>query len=225
MAKFISSIGQITGKLGGVVFKTRGNKTYISKAPGNLKPTRDPATKLRRKKFGWVGRFASTVNSFPILKALWNSQSPGSRSSFNKIFKQVFSTFPSSDYSGPIVFTPPNGFKLAASSVVFGKSSVFIEVSTIPSGPDIKPGIEQSVLAAGIMVLSSPVKEGCPEETFLPVQSGKISLSLNVPPAFIIPLTGSGLCMYECYRAKKAYLTLITLDASGSPVRHSVIIS
>jgi hypothetical protein len=225
MARFISSIGQITGKLGGVVFKRRGNKIYVSKAPGHLKPTKDPATKLRRKKFAWVGKFASAVNSFPLLKSLWNSASSRSHSAFNGIFKQVFNTFPSGDYSGPIVFTPAGGFQLQSSSVVFGKSSLFIEISSLPCDSDIDPKIELSVIAAGIMVLSDPIHDSLAEEFFLPVQSDKIPVSLNNPSVLIIPLKGSDLSIYESYLTKKAYLTLVTLDASGNPIHHSVIIS
>ena len=225
MARFISSIGQITGKLGGVVFKRRGNKIYVSKAPGHLKPTKDPATILKRKKFAWVGRFASAVNSSPLLKALWNSASSGSHSAFNGIFKQVFNTYPSVDYPGPIVFTPASGFQLPSSSVVFGKSSLFIEISSLPCDSDIDPKIELSVIAAGIMILSDPVNESHPKEYFLPVQSDKVPVSLNDPSVLIISLTGCDLSIYESYRTKKAYLTLITLDAFGNPFRHSEIIS
>ena len=80
MARFISSIGQITGKLGGVVFKRRGNKTYISKIPAHIKPSADPVVIQRRKKFAWVGKFTSAVNSSPLLKALWKSSSSDRKS-------------------------------------------------------------------------------------------------------------------------------------------------
>jgi hypothetical protein len=75
------------------------------------------------------------------------------------------------------------------------------------------------------MVLSDPESEGLPEFFFLPVQSDKIPVSLNNPSVFRIPLTGRDLSIYESYRTKKTYLTLITLDASGNPIQHSVIIS
>lgn len=225
MARFISSIGQITGKLGGVVFKRRGNKTYISKAPAHIKPTNDPATKLRRKKFAWVGKFAAAVNSSPLLRSLWNSSSSRSISSFNKIFKQIFSTFSSLDYTGPIVFTPGSGFALTASSVVFGKSSIFIEAGSIGHTHGIDPSVETSIVAVGIMVLSDPLENQYPEEMFLPVKSPTLPLLLDDNSNFIIPLLGPDLSIYGLYRTKKAYLVLITLDASGNPIHHSVIIS
>ena len=225
MARFISSIGIITGKLGGVVFKRRGNKTYVSKAPGHLKPSKDPATKLRRKKFAWVGKFASAVNSSPLLKSLWNSYSTRSLSSFNKIFKQVFNTFSSLDYTGPIVFTPGGGFALTGSSVVFGKSSIFVEAGSPLSGSRIDPAVELSVVAAGILVLSDPENESFPKEFFLHVQSGKIPVSLQNSLVFIIPLTGTDLSTYEQYHIKEAFLSLITLDASEKPVHYSEVIT
>ena len=225
MARFISSIGQITGKLGGVVFKRRGNKIYVSKAPGHLKPSKDPATKLRRKKFAWVGKFAAVVNSSPLLKSLWYSSSSRSISSFNKIFKQVFSTFPSLDYTGPIVFTPGSGFALTGSSVVFGKSSIFVEAGSPLSGSRIDPAVELSVVAAGILVLSDPENESYPKEFFLPVQSGKIPVSLNSSSVFIIPLTGSDLFTYDQYHIKEVFLSLITLDLSEKPIHYSEIIT
>src|ERR1017187_5121737 len=104
MAKFISSIGQISGKLGGVVFKRRGNKTYIAKAPGRIKPTNDPVTKQRRKKFAWVGKFTGTVNASPLLHALWKPWSSRSSSVFSNIFKSVFNTIDPLDLSGTPLF-------------------------------------------------------------------------------------------------------------------------
>jgi hypothetical protein len=225
MARFISSIGQITGKLGDVVFRTRGNKTFISKAPEHIKTASDPFTKLRRKKFAWVGKFASAVNSFPLLKALWNSQPSRIHSSFNQIFKQVFKTYPCADYSGPVAFTPDNSFSLKSRSVTFGKSSIFAEVAPLGVNLGIDPAKELSIVAAGVIVFSDPENQSFPEEFFLPVQSGKLPVSLFAPSVFIIPLTGRDLSIYDTYRTKKIYLTLITLDASGSPVHHSVIIS
>lgn len=225
MARFISSIGQITGKLGGVVFKRRGNKTYISKSPAHIKPTNDPAVKQRRKKFAWVGKFTGAVNASPLLHALWKPRSSKSSPVFGNIFKAVYGTIDPHDLSGTPLFTPGQAFSLINKSVTFGKSSLFVEADPLGHCLGIDIEKEISIVAAGIMVLSDPESEGLPEFFFLPVQSDKIPVSLNNPSVFRIPLTGRDLSIYESYRTKKTYLTLITLDASGNPIQHSVIIS
>lgn len=225
MAKFISSIGQITGKLGGVVFKTRGNKTYIAKAPAHIKPTNDPVVKLRRKKFAWVGKFTSAANSSPLIKAIWKPLYPRTLPTFNKIFKMVFGSFQSLDNPGPIKFTPEFGFSLENSSIVFGKSSIFVEVDPLGVNLGIDPAKEISTVAVGILVLSNPSDDNFPEEMFLPVQSAKIPTPIKNQSVFIIQLPSPELYAYELYRTKKAYIVLITLDASGNPIHHSVIIS
>jgi hypothetical protein len=226
MAKFISSIGQISGKLGGVVFKRRGNKTFITKVPEHIKPVKDPVTLQRRRKFAWVGKFTKAVNSSPILHALWKPQSTRSVSVYNHIFQSVYGNIDIKDLSGIPVFIPNFlAFSLTNKSVTFGKSSIFVESDPLGVNLGIDLAKEISILAAGIIVFSDPETEGLPEFFFLSVQSGKILVSLNDPPVFKIPLTGRDLYIYSQYRTKKIYLTLITLDASGNPVRHSVIIS
>jgi len=225
MARFISSIGQITGKLGGVVFKRRGNKTYVSKAPGHLKPTNDPATKQRRKKFAWVGKFTKAVNASPLLNALWKPSSSKSVSVFNKIFKEVFNSTDSHDLSGTPVFTPCAPFALKSKSVLFGKSSIFVEAGPPVLGSDIDLVKEISVIAVGVMILSDPVNESYPEDLFLPVQSGKLPLPLIGTSNFIIPLENRDMLYYDYYRTKKACIVLVTLDLSGNPIHYSATIS
>ena len=226
MAKFISSIGQISGKLGGVVFKRRGNKTFITKVPVHIKPAKDPATLQRRKKFAWVGKFTKAVNSSPILHSLWKPLSTRSVSVYNNIFQSVFGSIDIKDLSGIPIFIPYfSPFSLINKSVTFGKSSIFVEVDPLGVTLGIDLAKEISIVAAGIMVLSDPETEGFPEFLFLPVQSGKLPLTLNRNSNFIVPVENTDSVYYDCYRTKKAYLTLITLDASGNPVQHSVIIS
>lgn len=225
MAKFISSIGQITGKLGDVVFRTRGNKTYIAKAPGPRKPTKDPVVKQRRKKFAWVGKFTSAANSLPLIKALWQPLYPRTLSTFQKIFKMVYKNFQTLDNPGPILFTPECGFSLENSSIVFGKSSLFVEADPLGVTLGINHKEEISIVAVGVLALSNPPDNSLPEQMFIPVKSAKIPTQLNNQSVFIIQLPSPELFAYSQYRTRKIYLTLITLDASGSPVRHSVVIS
>ena len=226
MARFISSIGQITGKLGGVVFKKRGNKTYISKIPAYIKPTNDPATKQRRKKFAWVGKFTRAVNSSPLLKTLWKSSSSRLVSAYNNIFQSVFGSIDSKDLSGVPIFVPGFlSFKLKSKSVLFGKSSIFIEAGALGHSLGIDSSVEKSILAVGVMVLDDPEGDYHAEEMFLPVQSPAIPLSLDNNLNFIISLSGRDLTVYTLFRTKKLYIVLVTLDSSGNPVRPSEIIS
>jgi hypothetical protein len=225
MARFISSIGQITGKLGGVVFKRRGNKTYISKAPARIKPTNDPATKQRRKKFAWVGKFTGAVNASPLLNALWKPCSSKSSPVFGNIFKSVYGTINPDDLSGTPLFTPGQSFSLKDKSVLFGMSSIFVEVDPLGFNLGIDLAKEISFVAAGVMILSDPKDQSFPEDLFLPVQSGKLPLTLTGNSNFIIPIGNRDIAYYGYYRTKKAYIVLITLDVSGNPVHYSEIIS
>ena len=137
----------------------------------------------------------------------------------------VYGSFQSLDNISPIKFTPEFGFSLGNSSIVFGKSSIFVEADPFGVNLGINPKVETSTVAVGVLVLSDSADDHFPEEMFLPVQSAKIPTQLNNQSVFIIQLPSPELFAYSQYRTKKAWLTLITLDASGSPVRHSVIIS
>ena len=224
MARIVSPIGFITGKLGDLVFKKRGGINYITKAPRPHKPTKDPVVKERRSKFAWVGKFASAVSSIPILKAIWIPESSRSVSPFNKIFKQIYRHIIGAGISGVPNFVPLGSISLNDSAIIFGKKSIIVEID-LPKTAGIDPKVETSVLAAGIMVLTDPLEEQFPNDIFMPVQSAKIPVVLNDTSLFKISLTGLDLIKSSHYRTKKVWLTLVTINASGKPVHYSEIIS
>jgi hypothetical protein len=144
---------------------------------------------------------------------------------FSNIFKSVFQNINSNDLSGTPLFTPCAFFSLKSKSVLFGKSSIFVEVAPLGFNLGIDPAKEISLVAAGVMVLSNPETEGLPEDLFLPVQSGKLPLTLTGNSNFIIPIGNRDIAYYGYYRTKKAYVVLITLDLSGKPIHYSEIIT
>lgn len=217
MARIISPIiGNISGKLGNLVFKKRGNITYISKLPQFRRIPTDQATIDRKKKFAGVGKIATAINSSPLLKALWIPGSTKLLSPYNKIFKNLFKLFPD------LALAPEFGFSLTECSVTFGKSAIFVEAGFSNRKVGLDLAVEKSVLAAGILSLSDPVEENPLKEIFLPVRSDKLPLqSENNSGGFIIPLIGIDKIYYDRYKTKKASICLITLDNSDKPVHYS----
>jgi hypothetical protein len=173
-----------------------------------------------------VGKFTGAVNASPLLHALWKPYSSRSSTVFSNIFKSVFGSIDSHDLSGTPIFVPCfTQFSLKNKSVLFGKSSIFVEVAPLGFNLGIDPAKEISLVAAGVMVLSNPETEGLPEDLFLPVQSGKLPLTLTGNSNFIIPIGNRDIAYYGYYRTKKAYIVLVTLDLSGKPIHYSEMIS
>jgi hypothetical protein len=216
MARLLSPIGIIQGKIGGLVFKRRGGKTYISSSPRQYTSPKDPASIQRKKKFAWVVQFSKAVNNFPLIKALWIPVSSKWHPPYQNMFKQVFESFPS-----PRI-TPGFGFQLLESSVIIGKSALFVEAAFSTDNLGLNLAIEKSILAAGILVLSDPIDERNPSESFLQIKSGQLPLQAkDNPGGYIIPLTGRDRYMFDQYKTKQVFICLVTLDGSGKPVHYS----
>jgi hypothetical protein len=216
MARIVSPIGIITGKLGNVIFRRRGNKTYVCKAPEQYRIPTDPATIERKRKFARVGKIAVVINSIPLLKAVWTPGSNKSVTPYNQIFKQIFGMFPY------IEIAPGFGFSVTDSSVIFGKSAIFVEAGISITNLGLNLSVEKSIIAVGILALSDPLKETYNEEMIVPLRSAKLPLlPENVPGSFIIPLTGLLKLKCDMYKTKKVSICLITLDDSDNPIHYS----
>ena len=84
---FKSVIGRLTGALGNMVFRNRGETTFITMRPKSFTSGNDQAAKDRRARFGLTGMFATAVNQDANLKKFWDLSTPANMSAANGIFK------------------------------------------------------------------------------------------------------------------------------------------
>src|ERR1035437_4840504 len=61
-------LGNITGKVGDIVFRVRGKKSYLYASPKKVKVSQKQEAKEARSKFNPLSKFGSFINSIPELK-------------------------------------------------------------------------------------------------------------------------------------------------------------
>ena len=112
MALLTSSLGNLSGKIGNLVFKVMNGKTYVSKAPGKRKAITDPAKLRHAIKFGTTGKIASAINSVPELQDIWKMEFKTKNGVFTKIFKSIYRQMTRNPFSiNPVQLCPGMDFQ------------------------------------------------------------------------------------------------------------------
>ena len=91
MAKIYDQhLGRTRGKVGDVIFKIRGEKSFVGNAPKKYKTTKAEGAIFNRNRFSMLTDFSSAVNNSPELKSLWKDSKCEGNIPFRKIFKKNF---------------------------------------------------------------------------------------------------------------------------------------
>ncbi len=82
-----SILGDVSGKMGNMVFRIMNGKTFVSDRPLNYKPTKAPAARKVRDSFGMGIRLAQKLITDPYLKEAWASARVSGTDSYRRIIK------------------------------------------------------------------------------------------------------------------------------------------
>ncbi|MCB0744661.1 MAG: hypothetical protein KDC67_12200 [Ignavibacteriae bacterium] len=80
-------LGNPSGKLGQLVFRTLNGKTFVSVRTKKYKATKSKLAKVVRNGFKENNLLASTINKNEMLKLIWQSAKIDARSAYTKILK------------------------------------------------------------------------------------------------------------------------------------------
>ena len=86
-------LGNVTGKVGNVVFRMKGKKSFMYAKPKQVKVSQKREAKEARSKFTPLSKFASFINSIPELKYFWGNSDVKASSTYHKISKANYSAF------------------------------------------------------------------------------------------------------------------------------------
>src|ERR1035437_7812095 len=86
-------LGELNGKVGGLIGRRRGTKYFVYAAPSEVKISNSEAAIKSRNIMKPLSRFASTVNSIKELKELWSYSKTEAFDEFHKIEKENFNLF------------------------------------------------------------------------------------------------------------------------------------
>ncbi|MHC1737215.1 MAG: hypothetical protein AB9882_04325 [Ignavibacteriaceae bacterium] len=87
MAVVKQSLQVLSGKIGNVVYKRRGNTNYIATMPSKYTKSESLAAKNARDRFKVLGKFSKYLLSSPVLKEIWKNSGLNGIYSYHKILK------------------------------------------------------------------------------------------------------------------------------------------
>jgi hypothetical protein len=224
MAILTQCLGNISGKIGGVVFRVKDGKNIIARAPRPKKKSDDPLTISRQNKFAAVGKIVSAINSSPVLHEIWKRSSYRGKNVHNKIFKQIYNLINDNGVPGILALMPGHGLALNG-FITPGIPDAIVETEALGIQSGIEPEEEKSIMAAGIVVLSEPVDDSLPRLMAVRMTSEPRSLRVFFPQTFVVKPPEGESSKFRSYRKRDYCIHLITLDSKGSPVRYSDNIS
>lgn len=110
-------LGSLQGQVGAVVFKMRGNKSFVGVAPAKSRKPKTESGKAVLSSMGVVSKFASAIYKINALKKVWANYISGFSASYRSIESSVFNRivavnhrFSSNNYLSSITrLTPEEG--------------------------------------------------------------------------------------------------------------------
>ena len=78
-------LGNLSGRLGNIVFRKMNGKSFASIRPKKYKPAKSEEAVKTKNKFATVVKFASYINSIPEIKTIWKSSALNGKRGYNTI--------------------------------------------------------------------------------------------------------------------------------------------
>jgi hypothetical protein len=224
MAILTSSLGNLSGKVGNLVFRVINGKNYVSKAPGKQKGTISPERKSSAIKFGATGKIAAAINSVPELQDIWKKQFKTKKSVFTKIFKSIYGQMTGKDFNKSGSILPVRGFPIKG-LVTTGRNNIFVEADAPGENSGITEVTEKFIQAAGIIVFKEPVNCTVPETKVSDIVSWPPQeLRLYEPQLFCFVLNSEQQQEMQSYGKKEYHIHLVTRDEDGEVASFSEMI-
>jgi hypothetical protein len=224
MAILTSALGNLSGKVGNLVFRVKGGKTYVSSAPGKRKNLMTQERKNNAIKFGVTGKIAGLINSIPDLQEVWKKYYNTKKSVFTKIFKKIHGQMTGKDFNKSGSLVPDFGFPIKG-QVISGKNFIIVETEALGNHLGITEETEKFIQAVGIIVFKDPINDSVPETTIEDLISWPPEiLKLNEPQLFCFAIDREKNEEMRSYGTREFHMHLITRDDMGQVAHYSEVI-
>lgn len=219
-------LGQLQGGIASVVIKYRNGKPYVASKPGKCNTGKDPVTLFKKNQGRFIGKLSSVIYKIEILKKIWSLANTPKGYTYQQIWAKNYRSIKNTDLSGIVTLVPSCGFKTINQTIELGEDNTGI-LTAAPLGEKIgiNSAIEKKIIAIGVVILKNNIFGSETDFGFLAVKSKPVNLNLtsSIDINFeTIPVTNS---LINYFSIRKPYITLITLDESGSPIHCSEVIS
>jgi hypothetical protein len=214
-------LGKVKGSLGDVTFRQRNGKTFVSARPSSFVPGTDENSKARREKFSMVIKLAQSIYSVRSLKEIWSEYAPQGASVFNYITQTNYPMMNADGLTSLVKLVPSLGFNVGNPVVTLGPEEVKVNLDALGNAAGIDAAGETSLMLISLVYLSGPSDASFAKSQFLTLASGSKATDLAAPLEFTIALSNVESQMLALYQIRKAYFTLLTLDAADRIVHYS----
>lgn len=120
-------IGEIRGKVGGIVVKVRNGKQYIASTPSQYTMSNEPHEVDKRNRFKVNGLFAKAVKESELLYRAWEKEKAPATTAYNKICKVNFKLCETNRPTEKNLITP-GGFEIPIVSIESFKDRIEVEI-------------------------------------------------------------------------------------------------
>ena len=224
MALLTSSLGNLSGKLGNLVFSVRNGKNIVAKAPKQRKVPMGEEQMAHARKFGAAGKITGVINSCPDLQEIWKKHYKTKKSVFTKIFKSIYRMMNGKEFKKSGSVMPDHGFAIKG-RVTLGMHNILVETDAPGEMSGISEEKEKFIQAVGIIVFGDPVNNTLPETKAAPIFSWPPEeLKIFEEQVFLFALNRDQQEEMQSYRKKEFHIHLVTRDDCGEVASYSEMI-
>jgi hypothetical protein len=218
--------GQIQGSIASIVIKYRNGKPYIATKPAKFNAGKDPVTLFKKNQGMFIGKLSSAVYKIDILKKIWSASDVKKGYAYQQVWARNYHSIKNNDLAGSVTLVPLCEFSTASQTIELANNDKGrLTASPIGDKTVINPAVEKKIIAAGVVILKNNVPGSEIDFGFRTINSKPVDLSLTDPININFETTLVSNSFIDHFSIRKYYITLITLDDSGSPVHCSEVIT
>ena len=217
-------LGDVSGSVGHIVFKQRGNTCFIAPKPKGYSTPQDPKSCSIRNQFWTISKLASSINKIDLIKKLWKQEFPDCYSAYHKLLTSNYHLFNGSDLSGTPVLFPHPGFKLPDASIEIQTDKLILNSGPFTPDAAIDFNIEKSVIIVTVLIIKS-CEDPEARPGFFHKKGEKILLENKSSLQLINNLNWRDVILTDKFFIYRSWSALITLDEKNNPVHYSEVIS
>lgn len=214
-------LGRISGAVGDVVFKEKNGKNFVGLRASSFMPGIDTGSMERRAKFSLCTQLASTINSNSQLKSLWLEAIPAGVNVYNHLIKTNYKNLLYNNVTDFVTIVPVFGFNASLGSIIYNPSSIEVTTDAFRDTAGLNTSVETKIQLASVLYLSGPVDESVKQHNFISLNSMPQTLVLDTDMTFSLMLSNQLVQLLGKYTNRKAFLSLLTLDANDEIVNFS----
>lgn len=222
MARLLTQVlGIMSGSVGDIVFRRRGGRSYVSAHPSSYTPRTDAASMARKKQFKTAMEIGKTINSIPLVKAIWPADPTKATSKFNKMVSVNYKLINGDDLTGQPTLTPDFGFGMTNAAVEIAANAVTFSADALGVNLGIDTSTEKTYSTVGLILLNGPIDPLSPDIQVIKFSSAAVNLDLLNPIEVSHPLSVIDQQIIAKYTNKRAFVAFLTLDDFGKVIKHS----